>query len=151
MRKNIWAYFGLVSGVIVLGFNGGCTKQSALSPLSNSNSTYTPLASNSTIYTPQEACNQFSSSLYNLYQGQTGNIFFSPFSIITAMAMAQEGAVGNTQVQMQNALDLNPNTTTPAPGFPTAHQPDQQPQQTLHPFDRRQPVGSAKFSRPFIL
>ena len=49
MKRNIWATIALAMGIIVLGFNGGCTKQSALSPLSNSNSTYSPLASNSTI------------------------------------------------------------------------------------------------------
>jgi len=60
-------------------------------------------------------------NLYNFYENQntssSGNIFFSPFSIITCVAMAQEGAVGPTQTQMQTVMGLNPNTTTRLQGF----------------------------------
>ena len=103
--------FGLALSALVLSFSGGCNRMLSTAPLA---STSKP---SSTVYTPPQATNMLGCGLYNFYQSQSGNIFFSPFSIITCVAMAQEGAVGPTQTQMQTVLNLNPNTTTRLTGF----------------------------------
>ena len=48
-----------------------------------------------------EANNQFSFELYSKYKSKDGNIFFSPYSISTALAMTYEGARGKTADEMQ--------------------------------------------------
>ena len=106
------AFVGMVFALCVLG---GCARQygfpSAPAATSGNGS------SNATVYTPAQATNLLSSNLYNWYSSQSGNVFFSPFSIITAMAMAQEGANGQTAQQMQTVLGLNPNATVRQQGF----------------------------------
>jgi len=53
-----------------------------------------------------EGNNQFALQLYQKLQDDKGNLFFSPYSISTTMAMACAGARGNTQEQMAQALCL---------------------------------------------
>lgn len=113
MVKTSRAFVIFAAAVFILTLSS-CTRKYAITPGS---ATPTPVTSNSTIYTPVQADNLLSSNLYNFYQSQTGNIFFSPFSIITAMAMAQEGANGPTATQMQTVLNLNPDATTRLQGF----------------------------------
>lgn len=48
--------------------------------------------------------NQFALNLYAQLAKSPGNVFFSPFSISTAMAMVQEGARGQTATEMQNVF-----------------------------------------------
>jgi serpin B len=50
------------------------------------------------------ANNQFAIELYSQYKSQDGNIFFSPYSISTALAMTYEGARGATAEEMQSVL-----------------------------------------------
>ncbi len=52
------------------------------------------------------ANNQFASDLYSKYRSKDGNIFFSPFSISSALAMTYEGAKGKTAEEMQAVLHL---------------------------------------------
>ena len=53
------------------------------------------------------ASNQFALDLYlNLSGTEEGNIFFSPYSIFSALAMTYEGALGLTHEEMQNVLHL---------------------------------------------
>ncbi len=94
---------------------GGCSRNL---PTAGPTSTPPPvITSKATNCTVSQANNCLSSNLYNFYQSQSGNIFFSPFSIITALAMAQEGAVGNTATQMQNVLNLSSNAAVRQQGF----------------------------------
>ncbi len=108
MRKQNRIYGVLALAASALLLYGGCSRNlptAGLTPVSGP-----PIAAMATTCTASQANNCLSSNLYNFYQSQSGNIFFSPFSIITAMAMAQEGAKGNTAVQMRNVLNLNSNT-----------------------------------------
>ncbi len=54
-----------------------------------------------------EANNQVAIDLFKLLETDTQkNIFFSPFSILTAMTMTYEGARGNTALEMEKALGI---------------------------------------------
>ena len=48
--------------------------------------------------------NQFALDLYAKLRGQEGNLFFSPYSISTALAMTRAGARGDTAAEMDRTL-----------------------------------------------
>jgi len=48
--------------------------------------------------------NEFALELYAKLRGKEGNLFFSPYSISTALAMAYAGAQGQTETQMAGTL-----------------------------------------------
>jgi len=50
------------------------------------------------------ANNQFALDLYSKYKSEEGNIFFSPYSISTALAMTYEGARGKTAEEMREVF-----------------------------------------------
>lgn len=50
--------------------------------------------------------NRFAFDLYSKYRSKDGNVFFSPYSISSALAMTYEGAKGQTASQMQQVLHL---------------------------------------------
>ena len=54
-----------------------------------------------------EDCNDFALAMYGQLRLQPGNLFFSPFSIRTALGMAQAGVRGDTAAQMRNALCIS--------------------------------------------
>lgn len=51
-----------------------------------------------------DANNRFAFELYARYKPKSGNIFYSPYSISSALAMAYEGARGKTAQEMQAVL-----------------------------------------------
>jgi len=51
-----------------------------------------------------QANNEFALSLFTELRAKEGNLFFSPYSISTALAMTYVGARGQTETQMANAL-----------------------------------------------
>jgi len=53
-----------------------------------------------------EANNEFALDLYQELRDSDGNIFYSPWSIISALAMTYEGARGQTANEMQEVLHL---------------------------------------------
>ena len=64
--------------------------------------------------------NNFAFKLYSKLTNESNesdNIFFSPFSIYTALSMAEQGARGNTSRQMQTVLGLPNNSTATNSGF----------------------------------
>ena len=55
-----------------------------------------------------EANNRVAINLFKLLENDTQkNIFFSPFSILTAMTIGYEGARGNTALEMEKALGIS--------------------------------------------
>ena len=63
--------------------------------------------------------NAFALDLYAKLREQEGNLFFSPYSISTALAMTYAGARGNTENQMAEVLHFD------------------LPQEELHPASRQ--------------
>lgn len=55
------------------------------------------------------AINAFATNLYAQLSQQTGNLFLSPYSVSTALAMTYAGARGETKTQMAKALQFNTN------------------------------------------
>jgi serpin B len=54
-----------------------------------------------------DSLNDFSFDFYkNISMSEDGNIFFSPYSIFTALSMAYEGARENTANEMENVLNI---------------------------------------------
>lgn len=51
--------------------------------------------------------NEFGLALYNQLKAEKGNLFISPYSISTALAMTYAGARGNTAKQMAEVLHFN--------------------------------------------
>jgi len=51
-----------------------------------------------------EANNKFAFDLYSKYKSDEGNVFFSPYSISTALAMTYEGARGTTAEEMRSVF-----------------------------------------------
>jgi serine protease inhibitor len=56
----------------------------------------------------EDVVNRFACSLYRELAAQDGNLFFSPWSVGTALAMTAEGARGETARQMGEVLGLDP-------------------------------------------
>ncbi|MCK5233845.1 MAG: serpin family protein [Candidatus Aenigmarchaeota archaeon] len=63
------------------------------------------------------ANNQFAFDLYSEFKSEEGNVFFSPYSISTALAMTYEGAKGKTAEEMQNVLHIPEDSTIRMPAF----------------------------------
>jgi serine protease inhibitor len=55
---------------------------------------------------------QFALDLYADLKARPGNLFFSPYSILTCLALCYSGASGNTHKQMAEVLHLPPNQQT---------------------------------------
>lgn len=56
--------------------------------------------------------NDFAVAMYRQLRQQAGNLFFSPFSIRTALGMTQAGARGETVAQMREALCISTSDET---------------------------------------
>lgn len=61
----------------------------------------------------------FACDLYTQLKGEEGNLFFSPYSISTALAMTYAGARGNTAIQMAEVLHFNLDQETLHAAFST--------------------------------
>jgi serpin B len=134
MTRKIGLWPIPASLILILGIFGGCSHNTLITPTTNAltttptatatvstplpTPTSTAITPNAATYTPPQADNILSCNLYGAYDTTAGtNVFFSPFSIIADLAMAQEGAVGNTATQMQNVLNLNSNATVRQQGW----------------------------------
>jgi serpin B len=63
----------------------------------------------------------FALDLYQQLRAVDGNLFFSPYSISTALAMAYAGARGNTEAQMARALQFDLGQEALHPAFAALH------------------------------
>lgn len=61
--------------------------------------------------------NNFTFKTYSVLSNESGNLFFSPFSISTALSMAAEGAGGKTLEEMHNILELSNDSSANRKGF----------------------------------
>lgn len=62
--------------------------------------------------------NQFAFDLLSkISENGEGNLFFSPWSIYTALGMTYEGARGTTELEMENAIHLPENDSLRRPSF----------------------------------
>jgi serpin B len=59
----------------------------------------------------------FAVDLYQKLKGQPGNLFFSPYSISSALAMTYAGARGQTESEMAKVLHFDPGKTNVHAGF----------------------------------
>jgi serpin B len=69
-----------------------------------------------------EANNEFALNLYAAIGHRSGNLFFSPYSIFSALAMLYAGARGETALQMAGALHLPLDQTLVHAGFAALNQ-----------------------------
>ena len=67
------------------------------------------------------ANNQFALDLYSQLKNNEGNIFFSPYSISTALAMTYEGARGKTAEEMQSVFHFPTDSNTRRSSFAAIH------------------------------
>lgn len=61
--------------------------------------------------------NTFAFDLYAQLKSKQGNLFFSPYSISSALAMTAVGAAGKTKSEMDTVLHFNPDSSALASGF----------------------------------
>ena len=64
-----------------------------------------------------DAANQFAFELYGQYKNTSENVFFSPYSISSALEMTYEGARGKTASEMQSVFHFNPDPNIRIPSF----------------------------------
>ena len=105
MRKVVLAAF-LIASLLVASCGG--------TPATRLNDTG---ASPQTIAETVAANNQFAVDLYRQLSQEKQNVFFSPWSISSALAMTYEGARGETATQMERALRLAPDSAVRRPAF----------------------------------
>lgn len=95
--------------ILSLALLGGCSKKSLVAP--------TGAAPNGSVSAacltkPAAANDLFATDFYNQHKGDSGNIFFSPFSISSALAMTAEGAKGQTASEMWSVLKVETDPAT---------------------------------------
>jgi len=61
--------------------------------------------------------NNFALDLFSKFREESGNVFFSPYSISVALAMTYEGARGKTAEEMQRVLHIPENESERRPNF----------------------------------
>jgi serpin B len=105
-------------GLVVLF--SGCTGKQGGTPIPKPTETAIPAVTETPIApatTPEQiaaanasisnSIDNFTFKTYSLLSSESGNLFFSPFSISTALSMAAEGAGGRTMEEMRNVLELS--------------------------------------------
>ncbi len=107
MNKKIIIAVIILLAIVGLGIFYMSRPHVVIVPVNNSHS-ISPIGSADNIIT---ANNQFALDLYAKYSSKQGNVFFSPYSISSALAMTYEGARGQTAQEMQNVMHF-PNDIT---------------------------------------
>jgi serpin B len=113
MRDTTLAVFALASLAFLSIVVAGCTAPIPDVPPANQETTVPPAAeppppSSTSVV---EANNRFALDLYaRLAEGEEGNIFFSPFSISSVLAITYEGARGDTADEIRSVFHFPENT-----------------------------------------
>jgi len=116
MNKKILFRTMILLPILFLGlFFTACEPNTSGPPLlAVDDSQATPAAAKNVV----DANNQFALELYSkLNENDDGNIFFSPYSISTALAMTYEGARGETADEMQKVFHFPENESVRRGGF----------------------------------
>ena len=106
----------IILSVIVLASGCVTAPQSERTAPNTSNDVLSPMRAPE-VQGIADASNLFAFQLYRRLG--PGNIFFSPFSIFTALAMAYEGAAGKTAEEMEGTLHLPANASLRREAFRT--------------------------------
>ncbi|MFA5254946.1 MAG: serpin family protein, partial [Methanoregula sp.] len=126
MKRRTVCFLILVSSLALLLLAAGCTSAPAVQAGNGGNQSpaVTPTSAGSAANTTSadsvpDANNHFSASLYRqLAAGDaTGNIFFSPFSISSALAITYEGARGTTADEIRSVFYFPANQTAMREGY----------------------------------
>ena len=107
-----YSTIGIIALVVLVIFISGCVKQPATPKVDDTGAT--PEGIKNVV----DANNQFSLELYsNIKDKEEGNIFFSPYSISTALAMTYEGARGQTADEIQSVFHFPEDSNVRRPNF----------------------------------
>ena len=127
MKRRFPCFLILVSSLAILILAAGCTTTPAAQPGQGSGTlsptvTATPAGSTpgtGSAASVSEANNRFSASLYReLSAGDaTHNVFFSPFSISSALAITYEGARGTTADEIRSVFFFPANQSVMREGY----------------------------------
>jgi len=103
----------LIAGIVLAS---GCTNSTVtpLSPTPSNNASVEPSALSEIVVSN----NLFALDMYReLSKKENDNIFFSPYSILTALSIAYEGARGKTAEEMRDVLHIPVDNTSRREGF----------------------------------
>ena len=104
MLNRIYFQFGALIVLFVLLMFGCQAASGAELIISNEKRDSMPSISGTDFQVQVDGNSQFAFDLYSMFKEEQGNIFFSPYSISTALAMTYEGARDNTEKQMTDVL-----------------------------------------------
>jgi len=121
----------ILAGLVILGvIAAGCTSHAPVSPGAGPRGTTEETPVNTVLPSPgtpediravSEANNRFAFSLYSRLAQQKeyeeSNLFFSPFSLSSALALTGEGARGSTATEIRSVFFFPDNTTALRNGF----------------------------------
>ena len=96
-----------------------CSCQAASAQIAQSGKSrdMNPSISDEDLKSQVDGSTQFAFDLYSKLKGEKGNIFFSPYSISTALGMTWDGARENTEKQMADTLHFSQPRPTPDKAF----------------------------------
>ena len=93
--------------IVAVAFMAGCTSDSTEKNITPGSQVITYEKSDY-----MNSCNNFTFKMYKELAGGSDNVFFSPYSISTALGMAYEGAKGKTATEISSVLNLPTDNTT---------------------------------------
>lgn len=99
-NKGIAATIIVLGAIVVLAVIIAFSSFKTSNPPTTNNNQSSAIIFNSVV----DANNQFALDLYSKYKSKDGNVFFSPYSISSAIAMTYEGARGQTAEEIQKVF-----------------------------------------------
>jgi serpin B len=138
--ETLWVNMAQFKSIVLIAVIGlvvlfsGCTGKQGGTPIPTPTPTPTVTAIPSVTETPivavttpkqyssanasiANSINNFTFKTYSVLSNESGNLFFSPFSLSTALSMAAEGAGGTTLEEMRNVLEHSNDSSANRKGF----------------------------------